>query len=309
MSGQWLSLKTRSSGAAGSFLPLSGGTITGQLAINRGTLTALSPAIDITSTWNNAAVTFTGFRYNVTDTASNALSLLMDLQVGGASQFAFAKSGLFQMTQGANGFIAFGTGSSRVDVGSATASQLSVRINGNTRNVWSGFPSGVPSVSNGFGWHVAFLNLHNSTGSTTVGGFLTSEASNSISLVNSTNAQTCWVYNTYTSSTSFERLAVRWNSGVAWIDTQKGSGGGSAQPMVLGTDSIERLRLDVNGNVVVNTAAIATNATNGFLYVPSCAGTPTGVPTAYTGRIPIVVDTTNNKLYFYSNSAWRDAGP
>jgi hypothetical protein len=56
-------------------------------------------------------------------------------------------------------------------------------------------------------------------------------------------------------------------------------------------------------------AALATNATDGFLYVPSCAGTPTGTPTAITGGIPIVVDSTNNKLYFYSSAAWRDAGP
>jgi hypothetical protein len=70
----------------------------------------------------------------------------------------------------------------------------------------------------------------------------------------------------------------------------------------------ERLRIDSAGNVIVNTAAIATGATDGFLYVPTCAGTPTGTPTTYTGRAPIVVDTTNNKLYFHSGS-WRDAGP
>ena len=63
------------------------------------------------------------------------------------------------------------------------------------------------------------------------------------------------------------------------------------------------------GNVVMGSAALATNATNGFLYVPGCAGTPTGTPTGYGGRVPIVVDTTNNKLYFYSGGAWRDAGP
>ena len=56
-------------------------------------------------------------------------------------------------------------------------------------------------------------------------------------------------------------------------------------------------------------AALATTATDGFLYVPTCAGTPTGVPTAITGMAPIVVNTTNNKLYFYSGGAWRDAGP
>jgi hypothetical protein len=73
--------------------------------------------------------------------------------------------------------------------------------------------------------------------------------------------------------------------------------------------STERMRIDNKGNVIVNTAAIATSATDGFLYVPTCAGTPTGTPTTYTGRAPIVVNTTNNKLYFYSGGAWRDAGP
>jgi hypothetical protein len=63
------------------------------------------------------------------------------------------------------------------------------------------------------------------------------------------------------------------------------------------------------GNVVMGSAALATNATNGFFYVAGCAGTPTGTPTGYVGRVPIVVDTTNNKLYFYSGGAWSDAGP
>jgi hypothetical protein len=83
----------------------------------------------------------------------------------------------------------------------------------------------------------------------------------------------------------------------------------AADTIAASTNGTERLRVDSNGNVVINTAAIATTATDGFLYVPSCAGTPTGTPTAFTGRVPIVVDTTNNKLYFYSGGAWRDAGP
>jgi hypothetical protein len=75
------------------------------------------------------------------------------------------------------------------------------------------------------------------------------------------------------------------------------------------TNNTERMRIDVSGNVVVGAAALATTATNGFLYVPTCAGTPTGTPTTHTGMAPIVVNTTNNKLYFYSGGAWRDAGP
>lgn len=65
-----------------------------------------------------------------------------------------------------------------------------------------------------------------------------------------------------------------------------------------------------NGNIIMGAqAALATNATDGFVYVPTCAGTPTGTPTPYTGMAPIVINTTNNKLYFYSGGAWRDAGP
>jgi hypothetical protein len=70
-------------------------------------------------------------------------------------------------------------------------------------------------------------------------------------------------------------------------------------------DEIETLRDAVGSSAT----ALATDATEGFLYVPSCAGTPTGTPVAQTGRAAVVIDSTNHKLYFYSGGAWRDAGP
>jgi hypothetical protein len=51
-------------------------------------------------------------------------------------------------------------------------------------------------------------------------------------------------------------------------------------------------------------SALATTATDGFLYIPTCAGTPTGVPTAFTGRVPMVYDTTANKFWIYRGGAW-----
>lgn len=79
--------------------------------------------------------------------------------------------------------------------------------------------------------------------------------------------------------------------------------------VALGSSDV--MALTTSGSVILNASgsALSTSATNGFTYVPSCAGTPTGAPTAVTGAIPIVVDSTNNKLYFYSGGAWRDAGP
>lgn len=43
--------------------------------------------------WNGAATVFTAIRMNVTDTASAAGSLLLDLQVGGVSKFSVDKDG------------------------------------------------------------------------------------------------------------------------------------------------------------------------------------------------------------------------
>jgi hypothetical protein len=81
-------------------------------------------------------------------------------------------------------------------------------------------------------------------------------------------------------------------------------------PWIVATNNTERARITAAGSVVAGgSVALATTATDGFLYVPTCAGTPTGTPTAITGMAPIVVNTTNNKLYFYSGGAWRDAGP
>jgi hypothetical protein len=52
-------------------------------------------------------------------------------------------------------------------------------------------------------------------------------------------------------------------------------------------------------------SSLATNATTGFTYLPSCAGTPTGVPAAAgTGRVAWCYDSTNNIIYVY-NGAWK----
>ncbi len=64
------------------------------------------------------------------------------------------------------------------------------------------------------------------------------------------------------------------------------------------------LEIDVSGNFTIGEAALATNATAGFLYIPSCAGTPSGTPTSKTGRVPIIYDSTNDKVYVY-RGGWK----
>ena len=54
---------------------------------------ATAPLSNLTALWNSIGTTFSAIKMNVTDTASAAASLLMDLQVGGVSQFRVSKGG------------------------------------------------------------------------------------------------------------------------------------------------------------------------------------------------------------------------
>lgn len=69
------------------------------------------------------------------------------------------------------------------------------------------------------------------------------------------------------------------------------------------------LYLDNKGNVIINKtpSVLATTATDGFLFIPTCSGIPTGVPSIAPGSHPIVLDQSNNDLYFY-NSGWKKVG-
>lgn len=88
-------------------------------------------------------------------------------------------------------------------------------------------------------------------------------------------------------------------------------GTGAAKDLLLNVSgTTAQIQLTTGGNTIAGSlAALATTATDGFFYVPTCAGAPTGTPTSVTGKSPIVIDTTNNRLYFYSTGAWRNAGP
>lgn len=58
------------------------------------------------------------------------------------------------------------------------------------------------------------------------------------------------------------------------------------------------MRAYTAGRTTIGPGAPATNATN-VLQIPAMAGAPVGSPSVDTGYVPIVFDTTNNKLWVY----------
>jgi len=109
------------------------------LTITGATVTTSQPIFDLTQTWNAGAVTFTGWRLNVTNTASAATSLLMDLQIGGASIFNIRSDGATYVTgglvvNGVSGSGPFYVGAAAGSAGYNMASGLGVGWTSSTTN-------------------------------------------------------------------------------------------------------------------------------------------------------------------------------
>lgn len=77
-----------------------GTTLLGSTSLTGNIVTTSQPVLNLSQTWNAGAVTFTGLKFNATDTASAAASLLLDLQVGGTSKFIVDKNGYIGNTNG-----------------------------------------------------------------------------------------------------------------------------------------------------------------------------------------------------------------
>lgn len=81
-------------------LTISGYSLTGAAA---------SPMVSLAGTWNTTGMP-TAIDLNVTDTASNAASLLLDLRVGGVSQASISKNGQLNTNRIFTGGVGVGTG-------------------------------------------------------------------------------------------------------------------------------------------------------------------------------------------------------
>ena len=82
--------------SAGAFAGMSGTSwddTNRSLTVAGATVTASKPIVNLSQTWNNSSVAFTGALINVTNTASATNSMLMDLQLGGVSKFKISKAG------------------------------------------------------------------------------------------------------------------------------------------------------------------------------------------------------------------------
>lgn len=160
---------------------------------------------DLSTVWNSAGTAFNGIKLNVTDTASAAGSNLLDLLVGGTSQFSVAKTG-----------------------GMVAKNFIVLQAVGTTDRWALLNTSGMAQRNTAYyGW---------GSGANDAGGApdltLFRDAANTFAQRNGTNAQAFRVYNTFTDASNYERGYVRWNSNVFEIGTEA-AGTGQARQLTI----------------------------------------------------------------------------
>lgn len=226
-----------------SSLPLSAQPSAAPIIIAPGynsSLSATAPVV-FPQTWNNAANTFTLLSANVTDTASSASSLLMDLQVGGVSRASVRKDG--RVFLGSNGIDAIWTVGGRLQfTAGGTGPFLGVGAN-----------SVIISNSSA----LSFSDSANA-GDTV----LIRDAANTLAQRNGLNPQEFRLYNKFNNASDYERFFIKTNVG-ATSATQIGlsaAGSGVNRNLEFVVGGSTRMTIASSGNIT----ASGTVGTGGY---------------------------------------------
>ena len=243
--------------AIGNTTPAAGTFTT--LSANNGTLTASAPVLDLAQTWNNAAVTFTGARIDITNTASATGSRFLDCIIGGASAIRLARISSAP-------YALFGT--TDTGIGAISTSQASIIANGGVAFVVNSGGGGPIIRSDApYAW-ASGTNLVGASSDLT----LFRDAADILAQRRGANGQTFRLYNTFTDASNHERLSLRWASNVAIIGTEK-AGTGSARNLEFQTDGTTRMGLSTAGVLTLtttNTLTVTPNATSTMFGGAAC---------------------------------------
>jgi hypothetical protein len=187
---------------------------------------------DMVDVWNASGTTFTAIKMNVTDTASAAGSLLMDLQVGGSSLFTVNKSGTLNWGGTNTYFLSNVTGAPTL-------------FNTNTSRHFLGFAYNVLKLASDLSI-VWTSTAGNANGTQDL--FLLRDAADTLAQRRTTNAQAFNLYNTFTDASNYERGFMKWDSNILKIGAEK-LGTGTARALEFQTDGVTRLSVGTTGAV------------------------------------------------------------
>jgi hypothetical protein len=247
-------LLTANGAASTSPLALTGTWFTGGTTTTTKPQVLIEPTGTVSTSWSTAG---TGLGVNA---PSGFTGNLLDLQIGGASQVSFKNQGNLS---------GFRFGSEDVQISKHVVFGY---FDFKTTSANFGFIFSAPTFvfgirSQGVALeNSAYLGWGDSNQNNGHSLLLFRDAANILAQRNGTAAQTTRIYNTFTSTTNFERAKIEWASNILRIGTEKGSGGGTARDMELQTDGTTRITLKANGAIIFTGLPTTDPAVTGQLW-------------------------------------------
>lgn len=192
---------------------------------------------DMADEWTEGATVYTAIKMNVTDTASDAGSKLLDLQVGGSSKFTVNKDGSLTLNSGSHAATLATTGSG--------GGELTVGLSTNLFTMQNNFSlAQIPScrlADNGsVRWRTNGSSWNWSTGTDDV--VLVRDGAGQLALRDGVNPQALHIYNTYTDASNYERGFLGWDSNKFYVGPESAGTGSTARSVILrrnGVDQVE----------------------------------------------------------------------
>jgi hypothetical protein len=195
-----------------------------QLRFPLGTVTASTP-LSITQTWNASAIQFSAIKIDITNTASNANSFLLDCNVDGSRVFSVNRASTLFISSASDGPVINngngGIGINRRDTSTTSAAvylgsyagQSLVTVLNSGR---IGFSSASSDCSGGYSLQDTYISR---------------DSAGVLALRNSTNAQAFKLYRTFTDASNYERLGFLATNTTRYTITSENAGTGSARSL------------------------------------------------------------------------------
>lgn len=202
-------------------------TLAQMFALSMAAVTVDTPLLNMAQTWNSGPITFTAWKLNITDSASNNASKLLDLQINGSSKFSVSKAG--------NAV--------------AVTLQTTGIANLNSVNVGNGWYFMSQGSSGGLGFGSGHKLGWKSTATTntdaTTDTNLVCDGAGIIAQRNGTNAQEFRLYGTFTDASNYERGFWRYSAGNSAYELgSEQAGTGGARNVRLLRDGVEHVALN-----------------------------------------------------------------
>ena len=191
--------------------------------------------------------------------------------------------------------------------------QTGKSLTSGSENVFLGYEAGYSMTIGGknvflgidAGYSVVNQNLNVMIGAYT--GYSTTGAANTLLGAYAGNSLTSGNYNIFL---GYKAGYYETGSDKLFIDNQQRTSESNARltTLIYGIMNTDATLQSIRFNATVISGwdgNLANAATKGFLYIPMMDGAPTALPTAYSGKAPIVYDATNDKLYIHDGASWK----